>query len=56
MTAHNTLKYLDALPELVDRYNHRIHSAIQMAQVDINDNNAAVVWRRFYKPTVPSSP
>ena len=27
MTAHNTLKYLDALPELLARYNQRIHSS-----------------------------
>lgn len=56
MTAHNTPKYLDALPELVDRYNTRIHSSIEMAPADVNDYNADVVWRRLYKPTVPLNP
>ena len=56
MTAHNTPKYFDALPELVDKYNHRIHSAIQMVLVDVNDDNAEVVRRQLYKPTVPSHP
>ncbi|XP_078344072.1 uncharacterized protein LOC144629727 [Oculina patagonica] len=53
MTAHNTPKYLDALPELVDRYNQRIHSSIRMAPADVNDYNAEVVWQRLYKPTIP---
>lgn len=44
MTAHNTLKYLHALPQQLARYNQRIHSSIDM------------VWRRLFKPTVPSNP
>ena len=35
MTVHNTLKYLEALPDLVRRYNTRIHSATQMAPADV---------------------
>ena len=53
MTDHNTPKYLDALPELADRYNQRIHSSIQMAPADGNNYNAEVVWERLSKPTVP---
>jgi len=34
MTAHNTQKYLDALPDLFARYNQRIHSSIDMAHGD----------------------
>lgn len=56
MTAHNTLKYLDALPELLSRYNQRIHSNNDMAPADVNQHNDRVVWRRLFKPTVPSNP
>lgn len=56
LTAHNTLKYLDALPELLDKYNQRIHSSIDMAPVDVNRYNDEVVWRRLYQPTVPLNP
>ena len=56
MTAHNTLKYLDALPQLLARYNHCIHSSIDMAPADVNRHSNGVVWRQLYKPTVPSNP
>ena len=51
-----TLKYLDALPELLDRYNQRIHSSIDLAPADVNRDNEEMVWRRLFKPTVPSNP
>ena len=44
MTAHNTLKYLDALTELLDRCNLCIHSGINMAPADRNHYNDEVVW------------
>ena len=53
MTAHDTLKYLDALPELLARYNQRIHSSIDMAQADVTHHNDEVVWRQLLKPSVP---
>ena len=56
MTARNTLKYLDALPELLVCYNQPIHSSIDMAPADVNCHNDQVVWRRLFKPTVPSNP
>ena len=56
MTAHNTLKYLDALPQLLACYNQRIHSSIDMALADVNRHSDEVVWRQFFKPTVPSNP
>ena len=43
MTAHNTLKYLDALI---------IHSSIDMAPADVKRHNKEVVWRWLFKPTV----
>ena len=56
MTAHNTSKYLDALPELLDYYNQRIRSSIDMALADVNRCNAEVIWRQFFKPTAPAKP
>ena len=56
MTAHNTLKYLDALPELLARYNQRIHSSIEMALADVNRHNDEEVWRRLFKSNIPSNP
>ena len=57
MTTHNTPKYLEALPELVQRYNTRIHSSTQMVPADVTPDNASVIWRRLYKPsdTLPIS-
>ena len=54
MKAHNTPKYLDTLPELLARYNQHIHSSIDMAAADVNHYNMEVVWRWFFKPTVPT--
>ena len=42
MTAHNTLKYLDALPELLAHYNQRIHSSIDIVPADVNRHNYQV--------------
>ena len=56
MTAHNTLKYLDALPQLLVRYNQRTHSSIDMAPADVNWHNNQVVWWWLFKPTVPFNP
>ena len=45
MTAHITLKYLEALPKLMARYNQRIHSSIDMAPADVNCNYDELIWR-----------
>ena len=55
MTAHNTQKYLDALPQLLARYNQCIHLSIDMVMADVNWHNN-VVWRWLFKPTVPLNP
>ena len=56
MTARNTSKYLDALPDLVHRYNTCLHSSIKMAPADVTPDNASIIWRRLYKPTQPLHP
>ena len=56
MTAHNTLKYLDTLPELLARYYQRVYSSIDMALADVNRHTKQVVWRWLLKPTVASNP
>lgn len=53
MTAHNTVKYEDALPLIVANYNTTIHSATQMAPIDVNARNASSVWQRLMKLRAP---
>ena len=56
MTSRNSPKYLEALPDLVHRYNTRLHSSIKMAPADVTRENADVIWRCLYKPTPPLHP
>ena len=47
-TAHNTLKYIDALPALVKSYNHSYHRSIQEKPVNVNASNKKDIWYRLY--------
>ena len=48
-TAHNTLRWIDVLPDLVIAYNKSYHSAIGMAPLEVNADNEEQVWNRLYK-------
>ena len=41
LTAYNTKKYIDALPDLLYNYNHTVHSGIGYAPVDVGDREGA---------------
>ena len=48
-TAHNTLRWIDVLPDMVIAYNESYHSAIGMAPLEVNADNEEQVWNRLYK-------
>lgn len=47
-THHQTRRFVDILPQLVNAYNHRHHRSIKMAPVDVNENNEAEVALHLY--------
>ena len=48
-TAHNTLRWIDVLPDLVMAYNESYHRSIGMAPLDVNADNEKQVWNRLYQ-------
>ena len=44
----STRKYIDVLPELVQRYNYAYHRSIKMRPVDVNESNVPIVWINLY--------
>ena len=48
-TAHNTLRWIDVLPDLVMAYNESYHRSIGMAPLEVNVHNEEQVWNRLYK-------
>ncbi|KAG8235182.1 hypothetical protein J437_LFUL015488 [Ladona fulva] len=47
-TEHNTRRYMDVLPKLLNGYNHAFHSSIKMAPADVNEKNVYNVWKNLY--------
>lgn len=47
-TAHQTKRYLEALPQLVDAYNRSRHRTIGMAPVDVRPEHEARLWVRMF--------
>ena len=47
-TAHNTLRWTDALPYLIHNYNNSFHRSIGMAPLSVNADNEEKVWNRLY--------
>lgn len=47
-TSRNTYKWLEVLPKLVKAYNYSKHRIIKMKPVDVNKENAQLVWTRLY--------
>ena len=55
-TAHNTLHWIDVLPQLVMVYNRSFHRSIGMAPLDVNTQNEAQVWNRLYRARFKRGP
>ena len=54
LTAANTLKFVDVLPQVLQGYNASWHRSIGRAPQDVTPHNKLEVWHRLYPP--PSSP
>ena len=50
MTATRSHTFVDILPALMRNYNATYHSAIGMAPMDVDGDNAEHVWLRLYGP------
>ena len=55
-TKHNTRRYIDILPALVNSYNNTYHRSIKMAPSHVSKDNEEVVWQRLYGQTVEKEP
>ena len=45
---HNTMRYIDALPALVQSYNRSFHRSIQMRPVDVTPQNDHIAYDNLY--------
>ena len=52
-THHDTLRYLDVLPDLMESYNKTYHRSIGMAPVSANRKNQETVWQTLYGKSEP---
>jgi len=48
LSANNTNKYIDILPQVLDSYNHSVHRTIGTRPVDVTKNNEEDIWFRIY--------
>ena len=46
----NTYRYIDVLQDLVNSYNHTVHSSIKMKPADVNHAMEKGLWWSQYKP------
>lgn len=44
----NTLRYIDALKQIVKSYNHSIHGSTHMAPIDIDESDERKVFKNMY--------
>lgn len=54
-TKTNTLRYLEALPKVLDSYNNTFHRSIKTAPVHVNTSNQEEIWQRLYGQPVSSN-
>jgi len=47
-TSENTYHYINVLDDLVDSYNHTVHSTIKIAPIEVNEDNTNQVWETLY--------
>ena len=49
LTHKNTHKYINLLPELVEKYNNSYHRSIKMKPNQVNKLNVPLVWMNLYE-------
>ena len=49
MTAKNTFRFIDKLPEFLSAYNHTSHSSTGLKPIEVNAENQQDVWERLYE-------
>ena len=54
-TAHNTRRYLEVLPDLINSYNRSYHRSIKMTPMEVTSENADQVFCNLYG-TISSRP
>ena len=47
-TSNNNQKWLNALQDIVQAYNHSVHRVIKMKPANVTKENAMLVWERLY--------
>ena len=47
-TSRNNHKWIDDLDNVMHAYNHSVHRVIRMKPVNVNKENAMLVWERLY--------
>ena len=51
-TKSNSYRYIDALQDLVQRYNNSYHRAIKMKPKDVTKGNVPEVWMNLYEKRI----
>lgn len=54
-TKHNTERFLEALPQLVDAYNRTVHRSIKRAPMEVTRDTQEDVWHTLYDQPFPST-
>lgn len=52
MTYTDSDRYIDALEDIVNAYNSRVHRSIGIAPNDVNLDNQEEIWWRLYPPVI----
>lgn len=50
-TKHGRNRYLEALPDLLNNYNHSYHRSIKTTPASVNRNNQEDIWQNLYGAT-----
>ena len=55
LTKHNSYRYLDVLPDIINNYNDSPHSAVGLPPAQVTHSNKEKVWLKLYNtPTAES--
>ena len=55
LTKHNSHRYLDVLPDIINNYNNLYHSAVGLAPSQVTHTNKEKVWQKLYNSPTKKS-